>query len=56
MTFAEWLGKRQTEYDKRMAEAGAGRFERTSLNMMSLHECVVKEIDDLPYEQGGKEK
>jgi len=47
----EWLAKRQAEYDKRMA----GNYPRViDPEAMAVHRRVAAEIDELPYEQGGR--
>jgi hypothetical protein len=52
---AEWLDKRQAEYDRRMRAYGAERLGKTSFEMWATHWEVVWELDALPYEQGGKQ-
>ena len=47
----KWIMKRQEQYDKRASDFLA---DRASQGAFDLHNKIVAEIDQLPYEEGGK--
>lgn len=56
MSEADWLNKRQQQYDRLLAEMGGAPSDRASEEAWALHRDVMEELDALPISEGGKGK